>query len=1391
MLGLKQFLGDLDLATGSPLTLAAIGFVVLASFTVGELVAGLGLPKITGYIVSGIAFGPQVSNILSHRIVTDMKVFNTLALGLIALTAGLELDIKATRKVFGTLASTVAIKIPLLLVLVGGAFWLIETYRPSLGLPTPDAVIALAILFAVLAIGTSPSVSLAVVNDSRAKGRLTDLTLAMAVVKDLVVVVCLAVAVALAKGFLHPDARIDAHTFVHVATELCGSLLFGATLGALLIAYVRFVRKEMLLAMAAVVLLTAEAASALHLELLLVLIAAGFVVRNFSKFEHKLLLPLTRISLPVFIVFFTTAGAGVDLQGTLKILPLAAGLALARAIGFYIASALGTRFGNEPSRVRENAWLAYLPQAGVTLGLVLLAARQIPELSDAITSTGLAVISINLLVGPITLGLGLRRAGEIPGVRGTESTARAKSTPMNAAPVAGPPLHEPSLVQQPSAPLDPPTLPRDPALELALTSAHQAITEQLGAFWNSEVVTRWAETRLVARRALADNEKSKRASEGILRVLGTDTMSHAKDWESQLAQIERNLIGTLESYPESVAVPLTRQNFGPEASDFVETKVSKLIAHLLSQVWLYPRRRKVPVRLTLRYALERPVVEAVSIIGEALFEFELAVMQPLTALARAELDQDEALRQLDEIEKRFAARTLEATQRALLGGLSQGTWWLDRLGGPGHPSSELRLSTELPRIAAARRRRVSRLPRWQKLVAAQQDSVRLAAAVDLASVQFRAAVQRRCWTPLSLVATEIIPLLQGVVNTLASVRDESRTKTTTAADEVPPPTFDSILPNRDRNRLRGLKSKYRHGTQFSELLTDCFQIVERMPKELRSVKGADTETSTDPLDQRTETVELAQLVQEALIDRFVPRFAEALGPTSDLVAEIDDRIDAALAMAAYGMRAKDRSPEEIAGDVGNPDTLSRAYDQVKVIVDELVAAVAHSRTRLEQVSEETLSKQDTLFAASLGAKERLRASMGQTHEAARRAIATVGGRARQWMRHVLMSTLRLARRKNLPGWLFEGRPDNMDPSGIRRILNSSFKDPESLGLPASCRSGFSAEPIDDIRLVTARRGELDSLIAQLQKGRTEPFANILVTGSRGSGRTSAINVIELRLARYQVVRLDPRFHRRTDGLIAAVAAEFGCAPNLEDVLQTVKQRRAVILIDDLEHYVLPNEEGMRAVTAFVNLVVRSSPDAAWVVSVERTSCDFLHETLSLSHAFGRHFDLAPLSPEELQSCIEARARMAGLNMTFAPAGSRRALEERAKNDYYAALAQSTRGNLRHALLTHLRSLKVIGEDQLLVRGDTRAALPFLARLGTDAVACLGFFLSYGPLSAAELASLLLVDEVTASHHILPLRDAGILRAPEHEGGFWVPAHLDGPLQRGLEELGILVPGSRA
>ena len=88
------------------------------------------------------------------------------------------------------------------------------------------------------------------------------------------------------------------------------------------------------------------------LELLLVFIAAGFVVRNFSKYEHELLHPLELVALPVFVVFFTTAGAGIDLLVTWQVLPLALALCAARAAVYWCASNWGGRFGGESDEIR-------------------------------------------------------------------------------------------------------------------------------------------------------------------------------------------------------------------------------------------------------------------------------------------------------------------------------------------------------------------------------------------------------------------------------------------------------------------------------------------------------------------------------------------------------------------------------------------------------------------------------------------------------------------------------------------------------------------------------------------------------------------------------------------------------------------------------------------------------------------------------------------------------------------------------------------------------------------------------------------------------------------------------------------------------------------------------
>ena len=172
MVGLKALQTQAD--DGSdPMTLAAIGFVVLAAFAIAELGARMTLPKVTGYILSGVVLGPFALKILSGDVVVEMTMFSRLALGLIATSAGLELDLRALSNLAKTLSTTIAVKLVTGVVLVGGAFVAGEMSLGLLGIEDTATIIGLAIVFAALSLGTSPAIALAIISENRAKGRLS------------------------------------------------------------------------------------------------------------------------------------------------------------------------------------------------------------------------------------------------------------------------------------------------------------------------------------------------------------------------------------------------------------------------------------------------------------------------------------------------------------------------------------------------------------------------------------------------------------------------------------------------------------------------------------------------------------------------------------------------------------------------------------------------------------------------------------------------------------------------------------------------------------------------------------------------------------------------------------------------------------------------------------------------------------------------------------------------------------------------------------------------------------------------------------------------------------------------------------------------------------------
>ena len=92
--------------------------------------------------------------------------------------------------------------------------------------------LAAAALLTALVASFSPTVSIAIVAESRAAGPFTELTLAIVVLADLVLI--------LAFTMLMPFVRAafggagEANVLASVAWEICGSLAFGALAGALL-----------------------------------------------------------------------------------------------------------------------------------------------------------------------------------------------------------------------------------------------------------------------------------------------------------------------------------------------------------------------------------------------------------------------------------------------------------------------------------------------------------------------------------------------------------------------------------------------------------------------------------------------------------------------------------------------------------------------------------------------------------------------------------------------------------------------------------------------------------------------------------------------------------------------------------------------------------------------------------------------------------------------------------------------------------------------------------------------------------------------------------------------------------------------------------------------------
>ncbi|MBX3274016.1 MAG: cation:proton antiporter [Sandaracinaceae bacterium] len=408
----RSFMPDVHggLGAGPGLTLA-IGFVLLASFFAGQLVSSFGLPKLTGYIGAGMLFGPAALDLVTHDMVQGLQLVNGVAISLIALTAGGELNVRRMRPLVRTIGWITLVAVIGTAVLLSGVVLALAPLLPFLEGLGWTGTLAVALVLGVTLSAQSPAVVIAVRAETNADGPVTQTILGVVVVADLVIIVLFAIASAAARAVLQGTADIG-ETAGSVAWELFGSIGAGIVIGAVLLLFLSKVRGSASLFLVMVCVIVAEVGTAVHLDPLIIALTAGIVVENLSDKGHVLLEEIGAASLPLYVVFFAVAGASIHLD-VLPVVGIPAGLlVLSRAAGFLGGTRVAAKLAGAPPEIGKFAGFGLLPQAGLAIALSLLFARLFPELGADAAALTLGVVALNEILAPVFFRRALVRSGE-------------------------------------------------------------------------------------------------------------------------------------------------------------------------------------------------------------------------------------------------------------------------------------------------------------------------------------------------------------------------------------------------------------------------------------------------------------------------------------------------------------------------------------------------------------------------------------------------------------------------------------------------------------------------------------------------------------------------------------------------------------------------------------------------------------------------------------------------------------------------------------------------------------------------------------------------------------------------------------------------------------------
>lgn len=381
--------------------------IVLLVGAMGGKVANLfKLPNVSGYLVAGLFLGPSFFHYVKSGDIETFSVISELALAIIAFSIGSEFIIKDMLKLGKSIMIITLAEVIGAVVIVFSVMYFIF-----------NQPFAFSIVIASMSAATAPAATLLVIKQFNAKGPLTKTVLPVVALDDVFGIIAFGIAMSLAKLSVG-NQQFSAFTmFSEPFIEIGGSIVLGLILGALLSLISKRAkgRDEMQIITLAAIGIATGLSTYLNLSPLLTCITMGTTLVNLVHKSKRIFDSVEDFASPVYVLFFTLAGASLDLSVLAAVGLMGLAYIVARAAGKMLGAWVGAKSVKADTAVRKYLGLTLLPQGGISIGLIVLVRQQLPEFATSISTIIMFSVLVYEISGPIFAKIALQKAGEIDG----------------------------------------------------------------------------------------------------------------------------------------------------------------------------------------------------------------------------------------------------------------------------------------------------------------------------------------------------------------------------------------------------------------------------------------------------------------------------------------------------------------------------------------------------------------------------------------------------------------------------------------------------------------------------------------------------------------------------------------------------------------------------------------------------------------------------------------------------------------------------------------------------------------------------------------------------------------------------------------------------------------